>query len=79
MRSECFARVSNRTLKRLSFTLANLGTDPNNWAGEGNRRPERQDRIRFSAAGLYSPPPVTYWQNRPTYQQGVEVTQARGE
>lgn len=71
---DCRAAV----LASIDATLANLGTDPNNWAGTGNRRPERQDRIRFSPAGLYSPPD-THWQNRPTYQQGVEVTQPRSE
>ncbi len=48
-------------------TVQQLGSDPSTWNAD-----EHGDQIRFEAIGLITIPPIP-WQNRPTFQQVVEV------
>jgi hypothetical protein len=47
--------------------VAELGSDPSTWDAD-----EAGDQIRFTAVGLVSVPPIP-WQNRPTFQQVIQV------
>ncbi|MGI9283950.1 MAG: penicillin acylase family protein [Pseudomonadales bacterium] len=54
----------------LQQTIAELGTDMQQWAGSL----EQDDAINHTAFGLADPPNI-HWQNRPTWQQVVQPTQ----
>jgi penicillin amidase len=51
-----------------------LGADPGQWDSNGHI--EKSDAIEFVSVGLVSVPDIP-WQNRPTFQQVVEVTEHR--
>ena len=53
----------------LRAAVDQLGADPSTW----NANPS-QDDIRFTAVGIITIPNMS-WQNRPTFQQVVQVTQ----
>jgi acyl-homoserine lactone acylase PvdQ len=61
-----------RALRRsLEATVKALGPDPSKWNAN-----EKADRIRFQAIGLITVPSIP-WENRPTFQQLVQVTAHR--
>lgn len=55
----------------LLATVAALGGSPSTW-----RAPKADEEIRFSAVGVITVDPID-WQNRPTFQQVVQVQRAR--
>ncbi|HXJ64710.1 MAG TPA: hypothetical protein VNN79_13225, partial [Actinomycetota bacterium] len=58
-------------LSSLQATIDGLGGDPSQWTDD-----PADDAINYKAVGLVSVPDSP-WQNRPTFQQVVEVTAHR--
>jgi hypothetical protein len=55
----------------LSAAVHTLGSDPSKWNAQ-----ENDENIEFTAVGLVEVDPIL-WQNRPTFQQVVQVTSHR--
>jgi hypothetical protein len=71
MRGRDRSRVPQALESSLQATLDQLGNDPSQWNAD-----EHADEIRYTPVGLIGIP-NSPWQNRPTFQQVVEVTAHR--
>jgi len=66
-RKDCFAAVQASLRDAVASLTDRFGSDPSTWTVDPT-----EEEIRFSLGGLATSPPIP-WQNRPTFQQAVQI------